>query len=493
MLRLLSAAMSHVHAFGADALGECDAVGVAEAIASGTISAAEALEAALARIDAVEPLIHAVAVDDRERARARAEGYRSGGGAGSDAGGTGALCGGCFAGVPSIIKNNTDFAGLPTLNGSAAVAPTPAVANEPFTDQLLATGVNLVGASSLPAFGLTATTEFADREPTRNPWDLNFSCGASSGGSAALVAAGALPIAHGNDGGGSIRIPAAACGLVGLKPSRDRLIPAAEAKGLPIDIIANGVLSRSVRDTATFLADAERFRPAPKLSLVGMVSGPSERRLRVAVCGEPLTGQLLDDDTERGLNATAELLTRLGHRTEMIPMPVDRAFVDQFTDYWAMLAFFIDHSGKRVVGKGFDRSQLDPLTRGLSRKYLRRSWRTPAVLSGLRRATARMRETFSRFDVIMSPTLAHTTPEIGFLDPAGDFDEIFDRLRRYVAFTPANNTAGLPGISLPLATTAAGLPLGIHFSADLGDEKTLLELAYELEAATPFARIQDRP
>ncbi|WHU46169.1 amidase [Gordonia sp. L191] len=469
--------MRHVHAFGDDALGQSDALGVAAAIAAGEISATEAVDAALERIDRVNPQINAIAIDDRERARKRA--------ADDDFGG------GVFAGVPSVIKNNTLMAGIPTTHGSAAVPVLVATANEPFTDQLLATGLNIVGASTLPAFGLTATTEFVDRDPTRNPWDTDYSSGASSGGSAALVASGALPIAHGNDGGGSIRIPAAACGLVGLKPSRDRVVASPEGKAMPIDLISNGVISRSVRDTAHFLSDAEKFCPAPGLPPVGLVEGPSERRLRIAMLTEPLTGQLLDDDTQAGLTATAELLESLGHRTEFIPVPVDRAYVTQFTDYWAMLAFSLDRFGKRMIDKGFDRSKLDPFTRGLSRMYLRRMWRTPSVIRGLKQSTVRFQETFARFDAVLSPTLAHTTPKIGYLDPAGDFDEIFDRLTRYVAFTPANNTSGAPGISLPLAQTSQGLPLGMHFTTDLGDERTLLELAYELEAAQPFARIND--
>ncbi|WLP92340.1 amidase [Gordonia sp. NB41Y] len=469
--------MKHVHSFTEDVLADLDAVGVAAAIAAGDFSATEAVDAALARIDTVNPQLNAVAVDDRERARKRAadEAYAPG----------------VFAGVPSIIKNNTLFAGLPTRHGSAAVPERAAAASEPFTEQLLATGVNLVGASTLPAFGLTATTEFVDRDPTRNPWDTDFSCGASSGGSAALVAAGALPIAHANDGGGSIRIPAAACGLVGLKPTRNRVAPSPEGESMPIDLISNGVLTRSVRDTAYFLADAERFRPAPDLPPVGLVEGPSERRLRIAMLTEPLTGQLLDPDTQRGLTEAAELLESLGHRTEFVPIPVERDYVDQFTAYWAMLAFALDRFGKRMIDKDFDRSQLDPFTRGLSRRFLRSFWRTPSVLRGLKKSTAQLRETFTQFDAVLSPTLAHTTPEIGYLDPGGDFDEIFSRLTRYVAFTPANNTSGTPAISLPLARTSTGLPLGIHFSADLGDERTLLELAYELEAAAPFARIQD--
>ncbi|MGB6039769.1 MAG: amidase family protein, partial [Gordonia sp. (in: high G+C Gram-positive bacteria)] len=155
--------MLHVHAFTDDCLGELDAVGVAQSIAAGEISPTEAAKAALARIDVVEPTLGAVAYDDRERALARAA--------------TGDF-GGAFAGVPSLIKNNTQFEGIPTLYGSAAPAVVPAAANEPVADELVATGLNILGATTMPAFGLTATTEFADRAPTRNPWNTDFSSGA---------------------------------------------------------------------------------------------------------------------------------------------------------------------------------------------------------------------------------------------------------------------------------------------------------------------------
>ena len=468
--------MKHIHAFGDDVLGEHDAVGVARAIAAGEFSAADAADAALARIDAVNPQLAAIAYDDRERARARAQanGFA-----------------GVFAGVPSLIKNNTAFAGLPTTQGSAAVAARPAAAHEPFTEEFLGTGVNVLAASTLPPFGLSATTEFVDREPTRNPWDTDFSCGASSGGSAALVAAGAVPIAHANDGGGSIRIPAAACGLVGLKPTRGRTAPVPASAKSPVDLVVNGVVTRSVRDTAYFLADLERQRPAKGLDPVGLVEGPGTRRLRIALIVDPITGQPLDPDTARALTDTAELMTELGHQVEQVPLPVDPSYIRQFTDYWALLAFSFDHQGSTLTGRGFDRAALDPFTRGLSRRFARGFYRLPSSIIGLKRATAKLRRAFADYDVIVSPTLAHTTPEIGYLDPAGDFDEIFDRLIRYVAFTPANNSSGTPAVSVPLATSSTGMPIGLHFSADLGDERTLLELAYELEAARPFARIQD--
>lgn len=469
--------MQKVHAFGDDCLGDLDATGVAEAIAAGEFSAAEALDAALARIDSVNPLLNAVAIDDRDRAHRRAVENR--------------FPAGYFAGVPTVIKNNTDFAGLPTRHGSAAVPARAATANEPFTDQFLSSGVNVLGASTLPPFGLTATTEFVDREPTRNPWDTDHSCGASSGGSAVLVASGAVPVAHANDGGGSIRIPAAACGLVGLKPSRDRVVTAAEAEAAPIDIVANGVVSRSVRDSARFLHDAERFRRAPRLPEVGLVERAAARRLRIGLITDTITGRPIDDATADAVEHAATLLGSLGHHVETMPLPVDPSFVDQFANYWSLLAFSLEYFGKRLIDKDFDRSAIDPFTHGLSRMFLRGFWRAPSSILGLRRATARFRAVFDHVDVVMSPTLGHTTPLIGHLDPAGDFDVIFDRLLHYVAFTPANNTNGTPAISLPMAQSLGGLPIGVQFAADLGRERTLLELAYEIEDAAPFARIQD--
>ncbi|GAA4641181.1 amidase [Gordonia humi] len=467
--------MKHVHAFCDDALGDLDATGVAGRIASGEISATEALESALARIDRVEPELSGLAFDDRDRARARLDhGFH-----------------GVFAGVPSAIKNNTDFAGLPTRNGSAATPAAPATSDEAYVGQFVGTGLNVLGATTTPAFGLTATTEFADRAPTRNPWDTDYSSGGSSGGSAALVAAGALPIAHGNDGGGSIRIPAAACGLYGLKPSRGRTAPSKMGASLPIDLISNGVITRSVRDSAIFLADVESRSGSGDLPPIGRVDGPGARRLRVALVNAPITGRLLDGPTQTALDDAVALLESLGHSVETVPLPVDRSFVDDFSDYWAMLAFGIDRFGGRTVGKGFDRSRLDPFTRGLSSRFLRRFYRTPFAIRGLTKATASFRGLCDRFDVVLSPTLAHTTPKIGHLSVTESFEDAFDKLIDYVSFTPANNVSGTPAVSLPWSRTPDGLPVAVHFSADLGMERTLLELSYELEAARPFARIQD--
>jgi len=222
-----------VHAFTDDPLGALDAVGVAEAISAGDISSREATEAAIARAEHVDPALNMLVVRDFERALSQSESPGPG----------------PFSGVPSVVKDNTDVVGLPTRHGAESVPARDANADASFTAQLRSTGVVVIGKSTMPEFGFNASTEFENLPPTRNPWNPEFSCGASSGGSAALVASGVVPIAHANDGGGSIHIPAAGCGLVGLKPTRGRVVDAAEAATMPVNIISNGVVTRTVRDT----------------------------------------------------------------------------------------------------------------------------------------------------------------------------------------------------------------------------------------------------
>jgi amidase len=466
---------TRVHAFCDDALGDLDSVGVAAAIAAGHISAREATEAAIARVESVNAQLNAVQHPDFDRALAASDSPRAG----------------VFSGVPTFIKDNTDYAGLPSDQGSLAVKSDRATANHPFTDQFLHAGFTVLGKSTMPEFGFNATTEYATLPPTRNPWNTGFSAGASSGGSAALVAAGAVPIAHANDGGGSIRIPAAACGLVGLKPTRDRVIAAAEAKQLPVDIISNGVVSRTVRDTAHFMAATQAYKAAPGLKPLGLVEGPSSRRLRVGMILDSITGTPTDDETRKAVIATADRLASLGHEVIEVPLPVDHRFQNDFKLYWSLLAFSTQNFGRKVMSPNFDKTLTDPLTQGLSKRFLRQAWRAPFAIAGLKRTTKTYRAAFKNVDVIVSPTVGFTTPELGFMSPAVEpFNLMFERLVQYASFTPLNNASGGPAISLPLAQTSQGLPIGVHFSADHGDEQTLLELAYELEDAHPFARIQ---
>ena len=466
-----------VHAFTDDALGDLDAVGVAAAIQAGDISAREATEAAIARAEQVDQTLNALVVRDFERALDQASTPGPG----------------IFSGVPTVVKDNTDVAGLPTRHGAESVPVRDAKADAPFTTQLRSTGVVFIGKSTMPEFGWSASTEFENSPPTRNPWNTDYSSGASSGGSAALVASGAVPIAHANDGGGSIRIPAAACGLVGLKPTRGRVAEAAESASMPINIVSNGVVSRTVRDTAHFLAGAEAHQSAPALPPIGMVQGPSDRRLRIGLVLDSVTDTPTDDATRAAVQDTATLLEKLGHSVFEVPVSVTKKFQADFTHYWALLAFSTHHFGSRVIAPGFDKSRSDPLTRYLAGRFVRQAWRTPFALRGLKRSKAVYRTAFADLgvDLVLSPTLAHTTPRLGHLSPTVEFPEMFDRLVRYAAFTPLNNASGAPAVSLPLGSTSDGLPIGVHFSALHGDERTLLEIAYELEDARPFARIQD--
>ncbi|MEU3093479.1 amidase [Streptomyces sp. NPDC006967] len=467
-----SEAQVRVHVFRDDALGDHDAVGLAQAIRRGEVSAAEAARDASARVRAVEDRLNAVQVH-------------------LDIPVHGSGSGGALAGVPTFVKDNTDFQGLPTGHGSLAFAPRAARRHAPFTRQFLSTGVTVLGKTRLPEFGFSPTTEYEAGEPVRNPWHTGHSAGGSSGGSAALVAAGAVPIAHANDGGGSIRIPAACCGLVGLKPTRGRTVANAQGRRLPIDLVTDGVVSRSVRDSAAFLAAAEQHWRNPKLPPVGLVEGPSDRRLRIGLLVDSPNGVRADDDTREAVTETARRLERLGHTVEPVDLSIDPHFTDDFLTYWGMLSFLIGVTG-RTLGTDFDRRRMDSLSRGLRESYAR-DWRTtPGVLRRLKRTRLAYAAAFRGLDLILSPVLAHTTPPLGHLSPTVPYATLIERLVNYVAFTPVNNVVGTPSISVPAAsTTSDGLPIGVMFSGRPGAERKLLELAFELEADQAFRQVQD--
>lgn len=466
---------TRIHAFTDDVLADHDAVAVAELIRSGRISAREVAEAAVARVEKVNPALNAVELARYGDAIAEADNHTDG----------------VFAGVPSFIKDNLDVAGLPTRHGATAFKPQPMKKTDPFAAQYLAQGFTLLGKTSLPEFGFSATTEFQHHEPTRNPWHTDYSSGASSGGSAALVAAGAVPIAHGNDGGGSIRIPAAACGLVGLKPTRGRVVKSLASRSLPVNIIGEGVLSRTVRDTAHFFAGAERYYKPRRMPGIGLVEGPSGRKLRVGVVFNSITGSATDPQTRETVAETARLLEGMGHRVEEIEAPVPQRFIEDFKTYYGFLAFMMSRFGHRIMAPDFDAGEMDGLSKGLAAYYAERKWRTPSVLLSLKASRYLYARVMKRFDLILTPVLAHTTPELGYLNPNVPFEELFDRLINYASFTPVNNATGSPAISLPMGMSSDGLPIGVQFGAAHGDERTLLEVAYALEDVKGWPRIQD--
>lgn len=466
--------MTAVHAFADDALGDSDATDLAGRLAEREVSPAELVEAAVARAERMQPLLNGFAFTAYDAARRAAAGRVPG----------------FFGGVPTAVKDNTDVAGMPTQHGSAAWRAAPARHDSPFTTQLISTGLVPLGKSRLPEFGFNASTEYLDGDPVRNPWNLDYSPGASSGGSAALVASGVVPLAHANDGGGSIRIPAAACGLVGLKPTRGRLLLDPIMARMPVPIVANGVVTRSVRDTAAFLREAERHHRALSLPPIGDVRGPSRRRLRVGLLLDSVAGHPTDEATRAVVSDAATLLESLGHRVDEAVAPVTDRFVDDFTTYWSLLGFFLVHSGRRSLAADFDATLVDNLTAGLARHFRRRAHTLPGVVRRLRATRKLSADAFRDHDVLLTPTLAHTTPRLGHLSPHQPFEEHLARLQRYVQFTPLQNASGDPAISLPFGQ-ADGLPVGVHLVAPWGCERTLLEVAFELEEARPWARIQD--
>ena len=466
--------MTRVHSFSDDALGELDAVGLVEKIQSGAVSVPQVIDAAIARVEVVNPQLNGLAHADFARARATSR----------------QPLGGFFCGVPTLIKDNSDLAGLPTQHGADAFIARPKKVDGDFARMFGATGAIPLGKSQLSEWGFSASAEHPRLGAVRSPWDPTRSAGASSAGSSALVASGAVPIAHANDGGGSIRIPASVNGLVGLKPTRNRVAQDKMMRDMPVRIVADGVVTRSVRDTAAFYREAEKIYRNLKLAPIGDITHPGRKRLRIAFTTESVGRSASPEVSDLTLK-TAALLEELGHQVEMIEPPVPSYFPDDFLLYWSMLSMFVVRTGRVTHGKTWDPSKLDNLTLGLARHCTRNLHKLPLTMARIAASQHVAARFFNDYDVVLTPTVATETPLLGHLDPANDYDEIIERLMAWVAFTPLQNATGQPAISLPLATTAAGLPQGMMFGAGAGHEATLLELAYELEEARPFARIQN--
>ena len=446
-----------------DALGSDDVMDLLHRLKRRDVSGGELAVAARSRIAAVNADLNAVVCDVDEATEP-----------------------GPFAGIPSAIKDNQDLAGYPTRHGSGATADTPAGTDMPFVAHLRRLGLTPVVKTTLPEFGLTASTESTTYGATRSPWNTGHSVGGSSGGSAALVAAGALPIAHANDGGGSIRIPAAVCGLVGLKPTRGRFPDRTDLEKLPIHIVNQGVLTRTVRDTAYFFAESERQYAAPGLPPVGMVVRPERQRLRIGLLLRGLTDIPVDPQTTEAVRRTGETLVGLGHDVIEIAPPVDEQFGRDFLRYWAMLSFLMQRAGGRVFGPGFQGARTEALTKALAAMFVEQAERVPASLRRLRRMAVMPEPVYETVDVVISPVVGHPAPPIGYLGPDVPVREQLVRILRFASFTALQNVTGAPAISLPLGQSTSGLPIGVQVGAPRGEERRLLSLALELEAAMPW-------
>lgn len=454
-----------------DALGDLDATGVAARIRSREITAQEALEAAIARVERVNPELNFIASPCYEYGRARAAMQLSG----------------PFSGVPTMIKDLMPVTGLPTHYGCRAFANNVAREQPPYVDNLLAAGLVPFGKSTTPEFGLTATTEPLLGGPTHNPWDVSKSSGGSSGGAAVAVASRAVPIAHASDGGGSIRIPSCCNGLFGLKLSRDRTV----IGGRPdtgISLSVNGCVSRSVRDTAAWLSITEQTGANAALAPVGLVTGPDRRRLRIGLAIADTRGRDPEPDVRDAIQDVAELCRAHGHVVSDARLPVDGpAFADAFTLVWAEgAAEVVDLVSQNAGAVPLDQV-LEPLTLALANLYKTAPPHAfENALALLHEVEARYAAMFNDIDVLLTPVLASTPPPLGAISPTSGL-EGFARVERYVGYTPLQNVAGAPAMSVPLAwSPVSGMPIGAHFSAAKGQERTLLELAYELELARPW-------
>jgi amidase len=462
-------------------LGRLDAVETARRIRNRELGAPEVIAAAIERARALNPRLNAIFTETYESARTGADSTQPG----------------PFAGIPTFIKGLDDVAGVINDQGSRAFHGRVARKTEPYVGRLLATGLISLGQSAAPEIGLNAATEPLAYGPTRNPWNTDHSTGGSSGGAAALVASGVVPLAHSSDAGGSIRIPASSCGLVGLKPSRGRRFTAAKAALLPVQIVTYGAVTRSVRDSAHFIAALEAASPTPKpyrnqatCPPIGLVEGPAEPRLRIGVYTDSPLGNRVDPEVREATLAAARLCSALGHDVEEIGCPYEGGLLDDFWIYIGLVAYATIQQTRLMQPLRFDPSNFEPWTRGLA-AHGRAGWRSTRriirQLNATHDVSARLfRSGAGGFDALLCPTLAAPPPEIGVLAPDKPFEELLPREKHHICFTPIQNASGEPAISLPMGETRSGLPIGVQFAAPSGGEAQLLGLAYELEATGSF-------
>ncbi len=446
-----------------------DGTAMAAGIAAGETTALEQVEAAVARANAVESRINAIVTETFEVARSDAAGLLSG----------------AFAGVPSFIKDLIDWRGAPTLAGSRGLAGHIATEDNPFARKWRGAGIVSLGKSATPEAGLISSTEPLSNGPTRNPWDVSRFPGGSSGGAAALVAARVVPFAHASDGGGSIRIPASTCGVFGLKPSRDRLPYSELGNAPPLQISVNHAVTISVRDSIALFRAAEANDGAyPPLG----ETAPLKRRLRIGFAPEPTTGTPLHPDTRAATEAAAQLCRDLGHTVIDFTMPIDGVkLTDAFLLYWAAGAGQFAQQVAAFSGKPIGPEIVEPWTLGLGGMAARRIGDLPAAIGYLLAFESVYHAMFGSLDVILSPVTGSPAVPIGDQAPDADYDTLMERVLGFASYTAPMNVAGAASMSVPLAWSPSGLPIGAMFSGRKGDDALLFELALELEAARPWA------
>jgi amidase len=457
-----------------DDLDQLDATGVAAAIRAGDVSVAEVLDRTLRRIDERDPAVAAIA----ELASAQSFDDE-----------------GPLAGVPFVVKDlHTAVAGMHGRNGSKLFADKVNTADAELVRRYRAAGLRIVATTKVPEMGRNASTEPRLQGPTRNPHRLTHSPGGSSGGTAAAIASGMVPIGHGTDGGGSIRLPASMCGLFGLKPSRARVTAHPDQTLLAYPLGIHHVLTRSVRDSALVLDLTAGPMPGdpfvcpppsrPFLDEVGAEPG----RLRIALATGRPDGGPVHPDCVAAVEGAAKLLESLGHHVEPAApaWPADDLRAAMGGLMSAPLAVEVD-ARLAELGRDLADDDLEPMTRMMYEG----ATHTPATavidaLQAVERA-ARVLGAFHRsWDLLLTPTIAMPVPPLGTLDMTRP-ETMVEHGASYSSFTGFANTTGQPAVSLPIATDATGMPLGIQLVAPYGREDLLLQVSAQVEAARPWS------
>ena len=455
-----------------------DATAVIEAVRAGDVSAREVLEATMGRLEERNPVVNAVvAVRD----------------AAVDDVGPG-LPEGPLMGLPFVIKDlGVDVAGLPMTNGSRLFAGVIAERDSEIVARYRRAGVVIIGTTNTPEFGRNASTEPSLYGPTRNPHRLTHSAGGSSGGTAAAVAVGIVPAGHGNDGGGSIRIPASACGLVGLKPSRGRTPAAPRYNAMAYPMAVNHALTRSVRDTALLLDVAQGpvggdpYVIAPPLRPYADEVGAPPGRCRVAVsCATP-AGDAIDPDCETAVRRTAALLEELGHEVTEAEPPYPTDALASAMRVFMSVPMAVDIDARlATLHRQLDDDDLEPFTRMLYESV--QSLRPADVIVAhqqLEHAARVLGPFFTDHDLLLTATLARPVPPLGLLDTS-DIPAMGANAGAFAALTSPWNVTGQPAISLPAGVDRFGLPIGAQLVAAYGREDLLIRVASQLEQAAPW-------
>lgn len=459
-----------------------DATALAALVRQKQVKAIELMDAAMERIERLNPTLNAVVTPMYEQAREAAAGNPPNG---------------PFAGVPFLLKDlGASFAGVRMTMGSAFMRNFVPDHDNELVARLKRAGLIIIGKTNTPELGILATTEPRLFGASRNPWDIHRTPGGSSGGSATAVAARFVPMAHGNDGGGSIRIPASCCGLFGLKPTRARNPLGPDFGDLFSGLVIDHAVTRSVRDSAALL-DATAgpdvgdpyWAPPPVRPFLQEV-GADPGRLRIAFTTTTPRGVKVHADCISAVEEAAALCVELGHEVIEAAPEVNGELVTQnFIALWSVgCAWTVDGLGF-VTGKAPTEDQFEPLTWALYEMGRKQSASSYLIsLTFLQRVARDIARFLLKYDVWLTPTLSEPPVPLGTFDspPENPLQGLY-RAVDFVPFTPICNATGQPAMSVPLYWNADGLPVGVHFIGRFGDEATLFRLAAQLESARPWA------